>query len=214
MRIIAGEYGGRRIKAPEGQGTRPTTDRTREALMSSVISAFSGDLAGARVLDAFAGTGAFGLEALSRGAAHCTFFERDRKALRMLRDNIETLGVPKERFTVRGADVLKTYNGSRDTMRSSQETTSAMAQTECFDLVFLDPPYALESVTVCELVDILATSGKLAPHAVVLYEHRAGSFTLEGSPLEGPFTLISEKTYGKTTGVTSMRYQAGADDES
>lgn len=197
MRIIAGEYGGRRIKAPEGQGTRPTTDRTREALMSSVVSMFSGDLDGVRVLDAFAGTGAFGLEALSRGAAHCTFFEKDRRALRMLRENIDSLGVARERFEVRGSDVLKTATATRG----------------AYDLVFLDPPYALPSSTVCQLVGTLASSGHLAAGAIVMYEHRTASFEFSGSTLEDVFVLVSEKTYGKTTGVTSVRYRGAEQDE-
>ena len=194
MRIIAGEYGGRRIKAPEGRGTRPTTDRTREALMSSVVSAFSGDLSAVRVLDAFAGTGAFGLEAISRGAAHATFFERDRRALAMLRENIASLAVPLGKVTVRGADVLK----------APWERGAA----EPFSLVFLDPPYALSSEEVCGLVAKLLTFGHLAPRAVVLYEHALGSFDLAGSVIAGAFSLIGEKSYGKT-GVTLMRLAGG-----
>src|SRR3982751_1402719 len=88
MRIVAGEWGGRRIQSPPGRGTRPTTDRVREAWMSTV----GPELPGARVLDLFAGSGALGLEALSRGASHRSFVENDARALAVLKANIETLG--------------------------------------------------------------------------------------------------------------------------
>ena len=93
MRIIAGEYRGRRLQAPKGDATRPTTDRVRESLMSALSSA-RGGFEGAVVLDAFAGSGALGLEALSRGAASAHFFEKDGVALRALCANVEALGVP------------------------------------------------------------------------------------------------------------------------
>ena len=121
MRIIAGEWRGRRIAAPPGKGTRPTTDRVREAWMSAV----SGEIPGARVLDLFAGSGALGLEALSRGAAHATFVENGASALRALHENLETLGAGTRAGVVR-ADALKYVAG---------------LEPHAFDVAFADPPY-------------------------------------------------------------------------
>jgi 16S rRNA (guanine966-N2)-methyltransferase len=123
MRVVAGEFGGRRIVAPEGRDTRPTTDRVREALFNALGSA--GVLRGALVADLFAGSGAIGLEALSRGAARCTFVERDRSALAALEQNVETLGVADRCRIVRG-DALALV-GSIDA-----------------DIVLADPPYEYE----------------------------------------------------------------------
>src|SRR5215218_2705118 len=106
MRIVAGEWGGRRIQAPPGRGTRPTTDRVREAWMSTVAP----HLPGARVLDLFAGSGALGLEALSRGAASATFVEQDAKALASLRANLDALGAGEAAAVVKG-DALKYARG-------------------------------------------------------------------------------------------------------
>ncbi len=120
MRVVAGELRGRRIEAPAGGSTRPTTDKVREAVFNALGSL---DLVrDARVADLFAGTGALGIEALSRGAAHCTFVERDREALRFLRDNIEHLGLAQRSRIVGG------------------DATAQAAQLDV-DLVFADPPY-------------------------------------------------------------------------
>src|SRR5688572_30976838 len=91
MRIIAGEWRGRPLVAPEGRATRPTSDRAREGLFSMLASRIGG-FEGLHVADLFAGTGALGLEALSRGAAHCTFVDNDREAVASIRRNIETFG--------------------------------------------------------------------------------------------------------------------------
>ena len=121
MRIVAGEWGGRRIQAPPGRGTRPTTDRVREAWMSTVAPV----LPGARVLDLFAGSGALGLEALSRGAVTATFVEQDAKAIAALRANVEALGAADAVRVVK-ADALKYARG---------------LGVGSFDLAFADPPY-------------------------------------------------------------------------
>jgi 16S rRNA (guanine966-N2)-methyltransferase len=121
MRIIAGDWGGRRIQAPPGRQTRPTTDRVREAWMSIVAPA----LPGARVLDLFAGSGALGLEALSRGAARATFVETAPGALRALRANLDDLGAAPRAEVVR-SDALRYV---------------AALHTGAFDLAFADPPY-------------------------------------------------------------------------
>lgn len=119
MRIIAGAWRGRALVAPPGDATRPTADRTREALFSMLTSRL-GSFAELRVADIFAGTGALGLEALSRGAAHCTFIERDREALAALKANIDKLGAT-------GTDVRA---------QAAEGFTGGP-----YDLVFLDPPY-------------------------------------------------------------------------
>ncbi len=120
---MAGELGGRRLVSPAGISTRPTTDRVREAVFNSLGSA--GVLDGALVADLFAGSGAIGIEALSRGAARCVFVERDRNALRALDDNLDALGL-RERSKVIVADAL-----------------SAAATIDA-DIVFADPPYDFE----------------------------------------------------------------------
>ena len=122
MRIVAGSRKGHRIDAPAGAGTRPTSDRAREAVFSIL-----GDVEGARVLDLFAGSGAMGLEALSRGAAAADFVERDRRAARVLSENVERLGFA-ERATVRRGDALAVLRESAAAGRR-------------YDLVFADPPY-------------------------------------------------------------------------
>ena len=121
MRVVAGELRGRRINAPLGKKTRPTTDKAREATFNALGSL--GVVVGARVIDAFAGSGALGIEALSRGAEHCTFIERDREALEVLRENLETLGLVEKSTIVRG-DVL---------------TNIALVRNA--SLVLADPPY-------------------------------------------------------------------------
>jgi 16S rRNA (guanine966-N2)-methyltransferase len=120
MRVVAGEFGGRRLVAPEGTATRPTTDRVREAIFNSLTSA--GLLEGAVVADLYAGSGAVGIEALSRGAARCTFVERDRAALRALDENLAALDL-SGRTRVLASDAL------------------SVASTIDADIVFADPPY-------------------------------------------------------------------------
>lgn len=122
MRIVAGEWGGRRIAAPPGRETRPTTDRVREAWMSAVADF----LPGARVLDLFAGSGALGLEALSRGADYAVFVENGPPALRVLRGNLDALGAGSRAEIVR-ADAIR---------------YASALQRDAFDVAFADPPYA------------------------------------------------------------------------
>jgi 16S rRNA (guanine966-N2)-methyltransferase len=121
MRIIAGRWKGHAIQAPPGRATRPTTDRVREAWMSAI----QGEIPGARVLDLFAGSGALGLETLSRGAAHVTFVEQSGGALRALRANIERLGAAADTRVIR-ADAVRFVEG---------------LEGFAFDLALADPPY-------------------------------------------------------------------------
>jgi 16S rRNA (guanine966-N2)-methyltransferase len=124
MRVVAGELRGRRFEAPPGVDTRPTTDKTREAIFNALGSL---DLVrDAVVADLFAGSGALGIEALSRGAAHCTFVERDRTALRTLRSNLDALGISDRGRIVPG------------------DATAAVRRIEA-DLVLADPPYDFDA---------------------------------------------------------------------
>jgi 16S rRNA (guanine(966)-N(2))-methyltransferase RsmD len=169
-RVIAGRYGGRRLQAPPGDATRPTADRVREALFS-ILGARTED---ARVLDLFAGTGALGLEALSRGARSVTFVERAGPALTALRANLAALGA--EADVVR-ADALRWLRSASD--RAPQ-----------YDLVFLDPPYGRAGALGAELSDILPAV--LAPGAVVVTESD------RRAPIELSIPAIDERRYGDT----------------
>lgn len=122
MRIISGEWRGRKLTAPKGDATRPTADRMRETLFSMLTSRL-GTFEGLRVADLFAGSGALGIEALSRGAAHCLFVEQDRSAVDAIKANLSTLGALKR---------SRIENGSVMQLRASQEP---------YDLLLLDPPY-------------------------------------------------------------------------
>lgn len=124
MRVVAGELRGRRIESPSGDATRPTTDKVREAVFNALGSL--GAVEGARVLDLFAGTGAMGIEALSRGASHCTFIEKDKNALATLRENIRNLGLEQRTNVVTG------------------DANSAMVASHGADIVVADPPYGFE----------------------------------------------------------------------
>jgi 16S rRNA (guanine966-N2)-methyltransferase len=172
LRIVAGSRRGHRIAAPKGAVTRPTSDRVREALFSML-----GPLAGARVLDLFAGSGALGIEALSRGAAHAVFVERARPALAVLRENLAALDLGPDVAEVRPRE-------ARTALRN------ARAAAETYDLVFLDPPYRLAAGMADELTEGLA--GLLAPGARVVTEsdHRA--------PLILGLDATHERRYGDT----------------
>lgn len=189
MRIVGGKLRGRRFEAPEGRGTRPTTDRMRETIASMVLSACGLDLADDSVLDAFAGSGGVGLELLSRGARHCTFCERDRRAAALLRRNCSALGVDKPAHTVLVGDVCR--------MAAGLGHGAGIAGAP-FSVVFLDPPYAMPAADVAQLVDDLNRGGALVPQAVVVYERAAEGETLG---VEGFVTLKSRKHGGTVVDV-------------
>ena len=151
LKIIAGSLRGRTLVAPVGKGTRPTAQRMRQALFDMLMHApwAEGRIAGARVLDAFAGTGALGLEALSRGAASCVFIEKDRAALGALRANIAA-GRVEAACRVEPGDATRPKPGER-----------------C-DLVFLDPPYGQDLVP--KAAAALAAAGWIAPGALLIAE--------------------------------------------
>lgn len=188
MRIVAGTLKGRRIKAPAGTKTRPTIDRVRESLFSSLVSLSGPDLGGGRVLDAFAGSGSLGLEALSRGASHVTFVEEDRAAMAVILANVEALGV-----------------GTRCTVRRMNAFSLAeRGAPDSFSLILLDPPYTLDPVRVAWLLDALARRGSVAEGALVSWEHAQGSPVLWPAGYE---ELVSKK-YG-TAAVSVARYVGG-----
>jgi 16S rRNA (guanine966-N2)-methyltransferase len=168
--VIAGQWGGRRLQAPAGAATRPTSDRVREALFSIL-----GDrVAGARVLDLFAGSGALGIEALSRGAAEATFVDSSPAAVKAVRANLEALAVEAE---VRRADVGVFLRGASGAGRH-------------YDLVFLDPPYRLAERLGRELSEAL--TAVLAPGGLAISESD------RRSPLDLDMTPTDERRYGDT----------------
>lgn len=181
MRIVGGRWRGKPLAAPDGRGTRPTTDRTRESMASMVLSAFDLDLTGVAVLDAFAGSGALGLEMLSRGAEHCTFIEHDRRAAAVVRSNIKTLGCASREATLKVGDALRL--AERGDVPGGP-----------FGLVLLDPPYATEAALVSKLVEDLGNAGLLAQGALVLYERSGDAPGLELTGAE----LLRSKRRGTT----------------
>lgn len=183
MRIVAGSLKGRTINAPEGEGTRPTTDRVREALFSSLYS-LRGGFEGAVVLDAFSGSGALGIEALSRGAELAVFYENDAKAVRVLRKNLEGCKLDSKVARIVQRDVLK---------------ATPTAPGRPFDLVFLDPPYAYDSAAVLGMVSQMRDAGSIADDAIIVYEHALKSADdVTGSFEAFGIILQSVKKYGKT----------------
>jgi len=147
MRVIAGKYKGRRLRAPSWEGLRPTSDKLRETLFNILAPR----IAGARVLDGYAGTGAIGIEALSRGAAHVTFIEQNRRAAALIHENLKICGVEAD-YTIHSGDV-PTVLGRLD-------------QDASFDLVFLDPPYELPEFSTA----LEAAASHLAGDGVLVLE--------------------------------------------
>jgi 16S rRNA (guanine966-N2)-methyltransferase len=173
MRVIAGDLGGRRIQAPSGRVTRPTSDRVREALFAMLD-----DLGGANVLDLFAGSGGLGIEALSRGAASAVFVERDALALRALRANLASLGLAAPKARVRRSDALVALR-------------SAWRREETYDLIFIDPPYAQARDWGTGLSVVLAPLLATAARVIVESDRRA--------PLQLDMQVERERRYGDTT---------------
>lgn len=167
MRIVSGEFRGKALIAPRGEATRPTSDRARQAIFNILEHApWSEGVRDRRVIDLFAGSGALGFEALSRGAAFCLFVETDEAARGAIRDNVDAMGIfGRTRVHRRSATDLGVRPG---------------ADGPAFDLAFLDPPYAkgLGEQTLARL----ATGGWLAPGAIVVFERGVGEpdFEAEG----------------------------------
>ena len=182
-RIIAGAARGRALKVP-ASGVRPTGDRAREALFNSLGSLL--ELDGARVLDLYAGSGALGLEALSRGAGEVVLVESGPKVVPVLRGNVAAVGLP-------GASVVV----------GSVPTVVARPAGQAFDLVLADPPYAVEPDVVTGVLTALHTGGWLAPEAVLVVERPARE-----TPWEWPTPLVGlrDRRYGEAV----LRYGRAA----
>jgi 16S rRNA (guanine966-N2)-methyltransferase len=197
-RIVAGVYGGRRLAAPPGQQTRPTSDRVREALFSSLESLYGGHLRKLRFVDLYAGSGAIGLEALSRGAAYAVLVESDPKAARIIRSNIGTLGVA----------------GQSDLFVA--KVTTAVAGPPPggpFDIVFADPPYDVGEDELAAVLSGLAANGWLAEDATVVVER---SRRAPEPPWVEPVTADRSRKYGETTlwyGRAARTGAAGPDEQ-
>jgi 16S rRNA (guanine966-N2)-methyltransferase len=185
MRIVAGTLRGRPIAAPKHEGLRPTSDRVREALFNVLAHGIEDfTLSGARVADLFAGTGALGLEALSRGAAFCLFVEESADARALVRANIETLQLI----------------GSTRIFRRSAIDLGPAGTVAPFSLAFLDPPYGkgLGEQALCSL----ASGGWLVPGAIAVVEERAGTLV----ELPANFREFDKRRYGDTE-IHIARYQ-------
>ena len=169
-RVIAGEAGGRRLAVPDGRDTRPTSDRAREGLFAT-ISSIVGSLAGARVLDLYAGSGAVGLEALSRGAEHVLMVEHGARAAHVIRQNIEAIGLPGAAVVAGRVERVLARGPGRD--GPGQDGPGEHR----YDVVFADPPYAMPEAEVTRMLRALAEQGWLAPGALVIVERatRSGS---------------------------------------
>ncbi len=222
--MIAGEAGGRRLAVPDGRETRPTSDRAREGLFAT-ISSIVGPLAGARVLDLYAGSGAVGLEALSRGAEHVLLVEHGARAARVIRQNIEAIGLPGavvvadrvERVLARGPapaggqdgtapaggqDGTAPAGGQDGTAPAGGQDGTAPAGGQdgtfqaWYDVVFADPPYALADAGVSRVLILLAEQGWLAPGALVIVERATRS-----GPLSWPDGFVPDRArrYGEAT---------------
>jgi len=189
MRVVAGSLKGRRLVAPKTQTTRPTTDRVREAVFSVLTSAAGPELGGGPVLDAFAGSGALGLEALSRGAGPVVLVERDPEALAALKTNVATLGVENRTRVVVG-DV---FSLARRGIGGGP-----------FALILLDPPYTLDPTIVADMLAALVRTDSVARGCFVVWEHSVRS------PVVWPEGYVprTEKHYG-ATGVDFGVYEGG-----
>ncbi len=177
-RIIGGSAGGRRLKTPHGDSTRPTSDRVREALFSAIESAL-GSLTGLRFLDLYAGSGAVGLEARSRGAGVVTLVEHDRRTAALIRENAKALGF---------ADV--------EVVAKTVDQALVREPRAPYDVVFADPPYLLAGDEVERALVALREHGWLDPGALVVLERGSRTKDLDWPP---GFTGTRSKRYGETT---------------
>ena len=181
MRIVAGLYGGRKLRVPKGRDIRPTSDKVRGAIFNTLAGYL--DFEGARVLDAFCGTGALGLEALSRGADHCLFIDKAKASLDLARENVGDLGVLDE-------SGFKIGDASR----------VHLGQGGAFNLVFLDPPYGKGLIAAA--LENLLRQDVLSDEAVIVLESEKG-FVVEPY---ADFETLKDKLYGDTL-VTYLRYR-------
>ena len=188
-RVIAGSARGRRLKVPSGTTTRPTADRAREGLFSSLLSLL--DLDGARVLDLYAGSGALGLEALSRGAGSATLVESDPDAVAVLRANVEHLGFPAASVVAQPVERFLTGGASGSGGLGGASGSGEAEQQPRYDLVLLDPPYELDLEPV-----LVQLHPWLAADAVVVAERRTRRSTFVWP---AGYAQVRERTYGEAT---------------
>ncbi|MBQ2925733.1 MAG: 16S rRNA (guanine(966)-N(2))-methyltransferase RsmD [Ruminiclostridium sp.] len=171
MRVITGIARGRRLKEPNGMETRPTTDRVKEGIFSSIQF----EVEGRKVLDLFGGTGQMGIEALSRGAAHCTFVDLQKQAVAIIRENVNSTGFADQSAVIQG-DALAYLSRCR----------------EKFDLIFLDPPY--ESGLLEKAMELITTIDIVSENGIIVCENGSKS----GWPMvEEPYRMQKEYRYGK-----------------
>ena len=179
-RVIAGEAGGRRLAVPDGRETRPTSDRAREGLFATVAS-IVGPLTGTRVLDLYAGSGAVGLEALSRGASRVLLVESGARASAVIRQNIEALGLPGATLIADRVERVLAHEPPGD---------------ERYDVAFADPPYAMADAEISRVLSLLADEGWLARDALVIVERATRS-----GPVRWPDGFVPDRArkYGEAT---------------
>jgi len=181
MRIIGGEYKSRSIAMPRGVEMRPTQDKVREALFNIL-----GDIAGKKVLELFAGSGAFGIEAISRGAASVTFVDNNFCCIKTIKSNLESLGVPDSKYNIIKADALKF-------------PAKAANNHEMYDIIFLDPPYYRDMAKKC-LINIYYYD-IVSPVGLVIVEHfKKDALSVELERL----VFVDERRYGDTV-ITILR---------
>ncbi len=181
MRIVAGRFGGRVLRAPPGMTTRPTSERVRQA----IFNVLGDPPENCHILDLFAGSGAMGLEALSRGAVHATFVDNGRQALQALRNNLDTLQVAANQVTIKPLDAVRAV--------TERPTTP-------WHWVFIDPPYRTDLATQAALV---LPAASLTADATVIIEHDRRN---EPTATLGVLTLADQRRYGDTV-VSYYRVQ-------
>ena len=171
MRVITGTARGRKLKEPAGMETRPTTDRVKEGIFSSIQF----EIEGRRILDLFGGTGQMGVEALSRGAAHCTFVDLRKEAVSIIRENLELTGFTDRSRVIQG-DALAFLSRCRET----------------FDVIFLDPPY--DSGLLEKSMELVTTIDIVSENGIIVCENGSSAGWPTVSP---PYRLQKEYRYGK-----------------
>ena len=185
MRIVGGRLRGRALAGPKSDAIRPTSDRLRETIFNVLAHAYDDPIEGARVIDLFAGTGAMGLEALSRGAAFCVFVDDGAQARGLIRENVEALGL----------------GGATRLFRRDASRMGAAGQNPPASLVFCDPPYAKDLAS--RALKSCADGGWLSPGALAVVEEAQGS----SLTLPAPFEELEVRDYGETK-VVFARYAA------
>ena len=183
MRVITGIARGRKLKEPAGMETRPTTDRVKEGIFSSIQF----ELEGRRVLDLFGGTGQMGIEAISRGAAHCTFVDLRKDAVAVIRENLSLTGFSQQARVIRG-DALAFLSRCRET----------------FDVIFLDPPY--DSGLLEKTMELVTTIDIVSENGIIVCENGSNAGWPSVLP---PYRLQKEYRYGK---IKTALYRRQADD--